>query len=426
VDISTLPIIEPEGAERQSGLRRPLERTHSHAMASVQVSVSWTSDEAQHTDIRLIEKLNLWRDIIPPELEAGLMDRPRGHALTARFPAGQLVAASRDGQVLRIKVRQFDQRFRRSALVHPRVGRFYPQGILKNVPGVYTGNMTPFRVVEVEPEQLTVDLNHPLAGRELEIGARLVDIWEAGQEHGGACNDLAEMATASGPGIQARWRGRPTDFWSDLPFVRVDPTPDDRFYTEPRLVHHLDATARRQIRGLHGRLIPAGARVLDLMTSWESHLPERLETGPVTGLGMNGAELQANPRLAERVVHDLNLNPRLPFGDRSFDAVICTASVEYLTEPFDVFEEVARVLNPCGIFVVSFSNRRFPPKVIRIWEDVHEFERPGLVLEYFLRSGRFQELQTYSLRGLPRPADDKYAARTALSDPVYAVWGQVS
>jgi SAM-dependent methyltransferase len=84
---------------------------------------------------------------------------------------------------------------------------------------------------------------------------------------------------------------------------------------------------------------------------------------------------------------------------------------------------VARVLKPGGTFVVTFSNRWFPPKVVRIWEQIHEFERVGLVMEYFLKSGAFDNLGTYSMRGLPRPRNDKYAGELALSDPVYAVWG---
>jgi SAM-dependent methyltransferase len=98
--------------------------------------------------------------------------------------------------------------------------------------------------------------------------------------------------------------------------------------------------------------------------------------------------------------------------------------VEYLTRPFDVFAEAARVLKPGGVFAATFSNRWFPPKVIRVWPVLHEFERMGLVLEYFLNSGKYNQLQTYSLRGLPRPANDKYAAQLPYSDPVYAVWGR--
>ena len=224
--------------------------------------------------------------------------------------------------------------------------------------------------------------------------------------------------------MQARWRGLPADFWSDLPFARVDARPDTCFYSEPRLVDHVDRTAIAEISALYGRLIPVGSRILDLMTSWHSHLPASLAPRAVTGLGMNRAELDANPMLTERVVHDLNANARLPFPDASFDAIVCTVSVEYLISPFEVFRELVRVLMPAGLLIVTFSNRWFPPKAIQIWQGIHEFERLGLVLEYFLESGRFDDLNTWSLRGLPRPAGDKYADRLRLSDPVYAVWGR--
>jgi SAM-dependent methyltransferase len=139
---------------------------------------------------------------------------------------------------------------------------------------------------------------------------------------------------------------------------------------------------------------------------------------------MNAEELAANALLTERVVHDLNEDPRLPFPDESFDAVVCTVSVEYLVRPFEVFADLARVLRPGGRLITTFSNRWFPPKVVRVWEEAHEFERMGLVLEYFLRSGLYVGLETFSLRGLPRPEDDRYAGQLSHSDPVYAVWGQ--
>jgi hypothetical protein len=88
-----------------------------------------------------------------------------------------------------------------------------------------------------------------------------------------------------------------------------------------------------------------------------------------------------------------------------------------------VFADVARVLKPGGLFVVSFSNRWFPPKAISIWKELHEFERMGLVTEYFLQSKRFSNIHTWTMRGKPRPYDDKYfALNMMLSDPVYMVW----
>jgi SAM-dependent methyltransferase len=189
-------------------------------------------------------------------------------------------------------------------------------------------------------------------------------------------------------------------------------------------VQHIDETAIEMIKNTYGRFLTDGMDVLDLMSSWQSHLPDRLDLRRLAGLGLNGREMDKNTRLSERVVHDLNITPSLPFESESFDAVVCTVSVEYLIDPLAVFAEIARVLRKDGYFIVTFSNRWFPTKAIRIWKDLHEFERMGLVMEYFRRSGGFTSLQTYSFRGLPRPHDDKYFPDLVYSDPVYAVWGQ--
>lgn len=315
---------------------------------------------------------------------------PSSNALRASRPEEQAVndpvlASYREQDCLRMPARAFKRDLRRSH-IEAQAGRFYPRGFIAGVRGIYPEALTPFRVAEVHEDSLTVDLNHPLAGRALTLEARVLDIWAAGEEHGGSCQDIAELTTQNGPGMQARWRGRATDFWSDIPFVRLDPSPDGTFYGKPRMIHHLDATALSQIEGLYRRLLPKGARILDLMSSWTSHVGVGLTPERVTRLGMNRQELEANGLLSERLVHDLNLDPGLPKPDETYDAVICTVSVEYQTRPAGVFAEVRRVLRPGARFVISFSNRWFPPKVTKVWQDVHEFERVGLVLEHYLRA----------------------------------------
>jgi hypothetical protein len=294
--------------------------------------------------------------------------------------------------------------------------------MLKGVTGLFKVNREPFRCLKSDGNEIHADMNHPLAGRGISVDAAIDLIESKSSERGGSCMALQDLIH-NGPGMQARCNGHPTDFFSDDSFAREDESDDGGFYTRPRLVNHLDDMAIDVLSGMYGQLIRPASKVLDLMSSWKSHLPAELGLDSLIGLGMNRIELEANPRLTAGVLHDLNSNPSLPFDDGQFDAVLCTVSVEYLTQPFDVFAEVARVLKPGGLFVVSFSNRLFPPKAIRIWKELHEFERMGLVTEYFLQSKRFSDIHTWSMRGKPRPYDDKYfGLNMMLSDPVYMVW----
>jgi SAM-dependent methyltransferase len=212
-----------------------------------------------------------------------------------------------------------------------------------------------------------------------------------------------------------------TDFFDDTAFERIDEDDDAIFYLRPRLVNHIVSLASAHIGELYAERLQLGMRVLDLMSSYESHLPPSLTGIQLTGLGLNLEEMQANPALNQCVVHDLNHDPALPFADDSFDTIICTASVEYLTSPFDVMRELARVVKPGGNVMFTFADRWFPPKAIHLWGEVHAFERMAVVLAYFRDSGLFTDYYTETARGWPRPEDDKYAAELDDSDPVFFV-----
>jgi len=314
-------------------------------------------------------------------------------------------------------------RFTMGHSLEPAVGRFYPRGLLKGLSGVFKANIQPFRCIQLNNGHMKIDFNHPLSGKDLVLSAVVGKVENKIIERGGSSVDWMEEIT-TGPGMQARWRNRQTDFFTAEALQREDESPDTRFYSEPRYVQHIDDTAIEMVRNTYGRFLKDDMRVLDLMGSWKSHLPDKIRFNRLVGLGLNERELRRNQQLRERVVQDLNLNSRLPFESNSFDVVVCTVSVEYLIDPLAVFKEVSRVLQPDGYFIVTFSNRWFPTKAIKIWPKLHEFERLGMVLEYFLRAEGFRNLQTYSIRGLPRPHDDKYYPDLLYSDPVYAVWGQ--
>ena len=170
-------------------------------------------------------------------------------------------------------------------------------------------------------------------------------------------------------------------------FQRIDESDDADFYRVARFVTHIDDATIRALTAAYRELVPAGAAVLDLMSSWVSHLPEDVAYPRVTGQGMNRDELEHNPRLTERIVHDLNRCPDLPFADETFDAVLNAVSVRYLTRPLEVFASVRRVLRPGGLAIVAISHRMFPTKAVAAWHALAAVDRPHLVRAYFEHSG---------------------------------------
>ena len=168
--------------------------------------------------------------------------------------------------------------------------------------------------------------------------------------------------------------------------AKQDTGDDLAFYAPPRLVTHLDEGAVAALTGHYRTLLPDGGRVLDLMSSWVSHLPPD-RTYAVVGHGMNAEELAANPRLDRWFVQNLNRDAALPLADRSFGAALCCVGVQYLQQPLAVFAEVRRVLTPGAPFIVSFSNRCFPTKAIAIWRALGSDGHAALVRLYLERTG---------------------------------------
>ncbi|MGY1607112.1 MULTISPECIES: class I SAM-dependent methyltransferase [unclassified Geodermatophilus] len=194
-------------------------------------------------------------------------------------------------------------------------------------------------------------------------------------------------------------------------FSRADERPDAEFYGPPRLVTHIDDAAIAAVGDLYAELgidgsAPAPVRVLDLMSSWVSHF--RTPPAELVVLGMNAAELAANRAATERVVHDLNADPRLPLPDADVDAAVCCVSIDYLTRPVEVLAEVARVLRPGGPLAVTFSNRCFPTKAVRGWLLTSDEQHGELVAELVRRTRRFTEPQV-SLRTAPGTGDPLWA-----------------
>jgi SAM-dependent methyltransferase len=194
-------------------------------------------------------------------------------------------------------------------------------------------------------------------------------------------------------------------------FDREDPADDARFYEPARLETHIDDAAIEALTAFYRQIAPAGGVVLDLMSSWVSHLPAERDYAEVVGHGMNAQELAANPRLTRWFVQDLNQAPALPLASAAFDAALCCVGVQYLQRPVEVFAEVRRVLRPGAPLAVSFSNRCFPTKAVAIWRGLDGAGHARLVRLYLERAG-FGRVRTQVLK-------DGWA-----SDPLTAVIGE--
>src|SRR5260370_24447222 len=142
-------------------------------------------------------------------------------------------------------------------------------------------------------------------------------------------------------------------------FAKLDPTEDELFYEPPRLVYHIEDNGVAALTAFYRRVLPPGGVLLDLMSSWVSHLPPEVDYDESIGHGMKPAELAANLRLSRWFIQDLNRGTVLPLADRSIDAVMICVSIQYLQKPVAALREVARVLRPGAPVAISFSNRCF-------------------------------------------------------------------
>ena len=179
-------------------------------------------------------------------------------------------------------------------------------------------------------------------------------------------------------------------------FTKIDAEEDELFYEPPRLVNHIDDGAIAALTQFYRGVLPAGGVLLDLMSSWVSHLPRDVSYAEVIGHGMNTTELAANPRLSRWFVQNLNRDPQLALPEAGLDAAMICVSVQYLQQPVAVLREVLRVLRPGAPLVISFSNRCFWTKAVATWRVLDDGGHARLV-ERYLRHAGFERIETHPL-----------------------------
>ena len=272
--------------------------------ATIEFSLHWKSPQCRHIDRRYIEKVDFWRDLLPGSLQQNIATLLPGETYQESFSPGVLVPEHSDSNIIRFPKSMFSGSSFGTAPT-PAVGRFYPKSYAWKALHSFPEDFTPFRLVDTSGNTLTADTNHPLARYPVAIEATMIKHLKTVTQRGGSANDLAEQLTSGGPGMQVPCGDFYTDIFRKYPLPRTKEGDDLEFYRTPRLVHHLDSTARSRVQETYGRYVSPGMRILDLMSSWESHLPESLRGCEVYGIGLNSKELEKNKQLTHNSVHDL-------------------------------------------------------------------------------------------------------------------------
>ena len=246
-------------------------------------------------------------------------------------------------------------------------------------------------------------------------------------------------APSSAPHFPIRmYKPRHSSFpYGELDFRRVDETPDESFYNDTRFVTHIDDNAIHLLGQYYAQALPQTGRILDLCSSWISHLPEELEKAAstlneqkpppleVVGLGMNHAELKKNTILSTRILQNLNVNPDTPQKVAPLDATTCVVSIDYLTKPVPVLFSILNLTKSGGKVHLIISNRCFPTKVIKRWLRISEEERLQMVGDYLWFAG-WRDIEILTLSDGKQPSDEQQGIMAWFSgahDPLWVVRG---
>ena len=174
---------------------------------------------------------------------------------------------------------------------------------------------------------------------------------------------------------------------------KIDISDDRIFYQTPRYVNHLSHSFRKRLTNLYKEYLFSHFTLLDLMSSWVSHLPNNIRYKKVLAHGMNEAELKANTRIDKFWIQNLNNTQNLPVEDSTVDAGLIVAGWQYLQYPEKVALELSRIIKSDSLLIVSFTNRAFWTKSPYIWTNSSDEERIDYVKSVLNSNGwRIEEI----------------------------------
>jgi SAM-dependent methyltransferase len=276
---------------------------------------------------------------------------------------------------------------------------------------------------EQDADTVTIDLNHPLAGYSIKLSVTLISQHDRPGEL--SFTKCLRHMLADGPGMQ-RCAQIPQYPLNDNMLGRLDEADDFEHYRQPDYEDTFDPVSGRALAEFYGEFLQPDMRILDIMCGAQSYLPPAMANLHATGIGLNRQELEANSQLQDFLVHNVNSQTTLPYADNTFDAVLFTAAVEYLVEPYTTFSELKRITRPHGQIIVTFTDHWNTFKNIALWQELPLFERMRLVMHYLQHGGGIGDPGTRSIRGLKRDADDTNHRNQPGADPIFAVFARVA
>ena len=168
---------------------------------------------------------------------------------------------------------------------------------------------------------------------------------------------------------------------------KIDTSDDQNFYQQARYVHHLSTSFRVRLTKLYEEYLFNHQVILDLMSSWVSHLPANIKYKKVIAHGMNESELRANKRIDSFWLQNLNKTQNMPLEDSTVDIGLVVAGWQYLQYPEKVSLELSRILKTDSLLLVSFTNRAFWTKSPNIWTNSSELKRIDYVQSILSTNG---------------------------------------
>jgi len=387
-------------------------------LIDINLTLTWESPFAKHTEILYLHGVNPIKDKFPLDFATEVDELAINGSCTRTFQAKDLIGEDFSAEkIFHIERALFNTNFK-GKFSPPRLYRFYPKAIANEALETTKQDYSPFKLISINEDELALDCNHPLSKYYLTLTIEKIREYQPKNltNNHNKFKDIGKLITSNGPGMQVPFEFGESSLFDDYPFKKI---------VKKDTSIHLDENAIEKIKKLYSEHIPEYGKVLDLLANEKTYLSDDLDTELVVGIGKHEGILASNQRLDTYNTQDLNEETILPYDANYFDVVICTLTIEYLEDPLEFMFEISRVLKKGGKFIITFSNTPAIKEGIDHWDELHSFERMQLVLEFFRNSQLFQAINTYSNRGALRSKKDPYYPAKRISDPIFAVWGEV-